>query len=432
VATRLLDAPVVRLGSGQVRAADAQRLPTVLVSVAVVAFPVLRPAGPGHITPCDLAMALAILGVLFWAGVRQMPFHAPYAIPMAILVAAGLLSAQLSLAPDSGYLAIGQDLFLLLWAASVATLCRTGLTISSVLTAWVCGAAFWGSLVITANLTHQWWLTGGQDSRAQLWFDNPNMAGNYFLMSLFVLLLTRRPRRLSTRFTLGFLILGGLILTGSNAALLSLGLGGLAIALTTIWRRSDVVVALAVSALMATLFVGGAMYAIDHDVVDRIGNSSNPLIARSVARGPKSAEGRSTLFAEEFRLYRTGSFFGLGPGSTQENIERSYGPIVKEAHDDYLATLVERGAIGVIGLLILLVGIGVRAFTVAMRPLRREFADVIAVQAATVGIVVAMLVTSTTHEILHYRHVWALLGILAALYLHGRATDPSPEPEDVR
>src|SRR5204862_234910 len=80
-----------------------------------------------------------------------------------------------------------------------------------------------------------------------------------------------------------------------------------------------------------------------HDVAAAIGDTSNELVARSVARGPKSAEGRSTLFSEEFRLYRTGSLLGRGPASTQANIDLAYGPIVKEAHDDYLATLVERG-----------------------------------------------------------------------------------------
>jgi O-antigen ligase len=431
VATRVLASPVVDVGSREVRIADGARIPTVLVGLAVSMFPLLRPHGPGHVTPCDVAIALAILGVLVWVGAQRIPMQTPYVAPMAILIVTGLLAAQLSVDPDSGYLAIGQDVFLFLWAACVATLCRTGRTLSSVMTAWVWAAAFWASLVIGANVTHQWWLTGGHDSRAQLWFDNPNMAGNYFLVSLFVLFLARRPQGVPLRLMLGLLMLGGLVLTGSNAALVSLGLGGAATVLTTIWRRSDIVVAFAVSALVAAIIAAGVVYAIRHDVATTIGDTSNELISRSVARGPKSAAGRSTLFAEEFRLYRTGGLLGRGPASTQANIDLAYGPIVKEAHDDYLATLVERGPIGVIGLLILLGGIGVRAFSVAMQPLRREFDEVVAVQAATVGILVAILVTATTHEILHYRHLWAVLGILAALYRYGRR-DAWPERGDAR
>jgi hypothetical protein len=37
-----------------------------------------------------------------------------------------------------------------------------------------------------------------------------------------------------------------------------------------------------------------------------------------------------------------------------------------------------------------------------------------------------MAVSAFTHEVLHYRHFWALLGILAAIYLFGREGEPAP------
>ena len=40
-----------------------------------------------------------------------------------------------------------------------------------------------------------------------------------------------------------------------------------------------------------------------------------------------------------------------------------------------------------------------------------------------------MAVAAFTHEVLHYRHLWALLGILAAIHLFGRDGKSSAEIE---
>jgi hypothetical protein len=404
------------------------------VAAAIVTFPLLRPHGPGHITPCDLVMGISILAVIFWAGTERIRFHMPYAIPVGILVVAGAVAAQFSVAPSSGMLALGQDVFLLIWCAAIATFCRTPENLSVVMASWSWSATAWATLVLAAVLSHQWWLVGAHGAvggRAELWFDNPNMAGNYFLISLFVVLLGRHPRRLWARGLACAVLVTAIVLTGSNAALLSLALGGLVTGLVVVWRRVDLLNALAVSALVAVVVFGVAFYAVQHEIPQRISQSSNEIISKSLARGPKSAAGRSTLFSEEFQLYRTGSLLGRGPASTQASLQLTSGSIVKEAHDDYLATLIERGPIGVIGLFLLLAGIFVRAFSMAIRPLAAPWARVLRNPAAMVGSVVALVVTSTTHELLHYRHVWALLGILAAVYLFGRES-PRRSFEEVR
>jgi O-antigen ligase len=399
-----------------------------LVTGAIVALPLLRPTGPGNITPSDLLMGVSILGVIWWAGTERIPFHLPYAVPMGILIVAGGVAAQFSVAPASGMLAIGQDAFLLVWAGAIATFCRTPENLSVMLRAWSWSAGAWATVVIAAVLSHRWWLVGANGDvggRAQLWFDNPNMAGNYFLVSLFVVLLGRHPRRPWLRAAVCAALVAAIVLTGSNAALLSLALGAIATALVVISRRVDLLNAIVIVALVGFVVFGAAFSAVRLEIPQRISQSSNELISKSLARGPRSAAGRSTLFSEGFQLYRTGSLLGRGPASTKANLELGDGSIVKEAHDDYLAALVERGPIGVVGLIVLLAGIWVRAFSVAFRPLAAPWARMLANPAAAIGVVVTLLVTSTTHELLHYRHVWALLGILAALHLYGRV---SPRP----
>jgi len=406
---------------------EDDRSPALLIAVAVVAFPLLRPHGPGHITPADAFMGLAVLGVIVWAGTYRLPVHLPYLIPVAVLVCTGLLAAMFSVDPDAGSLAVVQDVFLFAWAAAIANAIRTPKNLSLILGAWAWGATVWASLLIAGVITHQSWLAGGQD-RAQMGFDNPNMAANYFLMSLFVLLLGRQPRSRVARLGACFLILTAIVLTGSNAALLSLALGGATAGLFAVWRRTDLVIAVATASIAVVLLAGLAYFTAEEGVLAKVENSSNALVERSIARSSKSAAGRTSLFADELELFRTGSLLGRGPANTQVNLERSFGQIVKEAHDDYLATLVERGPVGAIGLLILVVGVGVRAFSIVLRPLRPEFARQLRNPSAVVGGAIALAVFATTHEILHYRHVWAFLGILAGLYLFGREMQSDSVP----
>jgi O-antigen ligase len=411
--------------------APADRSPRFIVALSIAAFPILKPKLPGHLAPEDLLMAAAILAVIFWAGTHRIKVHVPYAVPVGILTVTGLVAAQFGIAPAAGVLAVFQELFLLAWAAAIMTFAATPRNVSIVLGAWAWSATAWAALVTLASVTQQWWLVGSSSAngaRAQLWFDNPNMAGNYFLVSLFIVILGRHPRRPLARFIACALIVVAILLSGSNAALLALALGLAITGVVTVWRRVDLLNALAVASLVAMLFWGLSVYVVKTDLQRTLSDSSNELVARSVARGPKSVEGRSSLFSEEVALYRTGPFIGRGPASTRTTIDQGFAVSkVKEAHNDYLATLVERGVLGVVGLIVLVGAIGMRAFAVSLRRLRPAFRRMLSTPAAMAGLVVVMGFTAITHEILHYRHAWALFGLLAALHLHGIARPDQPD-----
>jgi len=95
-------------------------------------------------------------------------------------------------------------------------------------------------------------------------------------------------------------------------------------------------------------------------------------------------------------------------------------PFVKEAHNDYLASLTERGVIGAVGLILLMTGVFVRAVSVAKIRLSPAFAAIVIKPNAIVGAVAGTMVTETVYELLHVRHVWTLFAILAGLALWGR------------
>jgi O-antigen ligase len=121
---------------------------------------------------------------------------------------------------------------------------------------------------------------------------------------------------------------------------------------------------------------------------------------------------------------------GRGPSSTDLSLQASQSGLIHEAHNDYLATLVERGPLGMVGLLLLIGGVYVRAMSISLRPLRPTFSKVVPGTAPLLGALVAFAASAMTHEILHYRHLWALMGVLAALYYFGRPEKPMSAGDD--
>jgi O-antigen ligase len=319
----------------------------------------------------------------------------------------------------------------LAWCAAVMSACRKPASLSIVLRTWSWSAVGWATFLLAAVLTHHHALAGvsrANGGRAALTFDHPNMAANYFFVSLFIVLLTRSPRNRLGRVAACAALLAALVVTGSNAALLGLPLAAGVAAFVAIRRRSDSVAALAV--VLTIVLLGGLGVAVlQQRVMTKIHQSNNTLVHYSVARGSRSAAARQQLFAQEYELFRTGSLLGRGPASTRLTLGSSTATTVKEAHDDYLATLVERGALGFVGLMLLIGAVVIRAVSIDSRRLSAGFRRVVPSTAPLVGALVAMAVSAFTHEVLHYRNLWALLGILAAIHVFGREREASPEVE---
>src|SRR6185312_1774081 len=135
---------------------------------------------------------------------------------------------------------------------------------------------------------------------------------------------------------------------------------------------------------------------------------SAPVLRDSIGREAESGGSRQTLVREGFSLWLSNdSPVGVGPGGTKAALQAEQAPYVKEAHDDYLAAVVERGLLGGVALVWLVALVVVRARRIGRRDaLRPEFA--------------AVLLSALFYEVLHFRHVWALFGLIAAAELWGR------------
>ena len=123
------------------------------------------------------------------------------------------------------------------------------------------------------------------------------------------------------------------------------------------------------------------------------------------------------LLTENFAVYQSGGggIFGTGPGGTKPLLASRQSAYVKEAHNDWMAALIERGAPGVLALGLL---VGAVALTAA-RVSRRTGPEPPSAGPATrlywlAAAAMSVAVFGWFHEALHFRHAWALFGLLAA------------------
>lgn len=395
------------------------RIAIVAVGAAISILPVLNPKGPLNVAPVDLIMASGIIAVILWAGASHTGVHAPYVIPLTGLLVTGLVAALVGNAPKTGGTAVIQEIFLLGWCAAITTLVRTPRALRAVVRTWSLSSIVWGVILLLAEAGGVASVPGGSGGlggRSRLWFDHPNLAGNYFAVAVFVVLATRYPRRRALRIPALMILIAAVALTGSNTALLTLPLGGLVIAFIRFRQRHGTSSALAV-VLTLVIATAAAWAALAGTVATVVEDTDAPIVRYSVGRYSKSASSRESLFRTMYELFREGTQIGVGPSATKQALADLDAPVAKQAHNDYLATLVERGPLGVVALVGLIAAIAFRAGSI--QRLAPRWASVIPNPAALAAVLVGFLLTALTHEVLHYRHFWTLLAVVAALHLYG-------------
>lgn len=408
----------------------ADKLALWAVAGAVAAVALLNPKLPGHSGPADVLMVGAILVVVVWAIARRAVWRLPCALGVTGYLATGLLASMTSAQPTQGLTAVLQEVFLFLWCAAVATVIRTPAELAVVLRAWAVSAVGWAALLVFAVSAHLHSIAGTGDRllpgssvlqtgggfRSRLFFDHPNMAGNYYMIAVFILIASGYPRRLWVRVLCVLVLLSAMVVAGSNAALISIAGGGLLTAFLHVRVRAGLVKATAVVGVVAVL-VGSVAAFVVPPVLDSAQQSSIRLIHDTLGRTNRSAAKRQSLFDSQIKLYREGNLVGIGPNGTQDVLSAQAAPEVKEAHNDYLGTLVERGPFGLLALFAIIAAVIARCVAFTCRPLPPRLAAAVPVPAALAGACLAFAITAFTHEVLHYRWLWTLFGLVAALHL---------------
>jgi O-Antigen ligase len=403
-------------------ARTGERLSLIVGAAAIAFIPVLQPIGPGHTAPVDPLIALTIGAWVLWASFVRTPQRLPYALPVAILIVGGGLGALVGPVPTAGLLALVQDVALLLWCAAIANLCRSPANLRVLLHTWVWSAIGWVTVLFIAIATGNNELAGvtaREGSRVSLTFGDPNVAANYFFISIMIIWAIRLPRRRGLRVLTTAMLLVAMVMTGSNGGLLSVLTGtGVAVVMATA-RRFSLVEALATACGFVLLIFAASLVVHPQAIVEWAHRSDYAILRDSIGRGTKSASDRQTILSQAIPLLYRGGLLGQGPVSTKPRLQADQAPFVKEAHDDYFAALAERGVIGAAGLLLLVCSLLVRTWGVVTVPLTSEVAAVLRWPPALAGMLVGVLVEGLSYEVMHFRHIWALFGIIAALSIWG-------------
>lgn len=398
----------------------------VLLVLAALLLPAWGNRGPQATSLVDVALVPLVAWGLFDT-CRRMRFpQAFYLLPTLLLVLAGLLAGALSRYPGDSLQAIGTDVYLLLAALTVTRVVSApGPWARRAVVAWVAGAVAWTAplLLSAAGLipTAAWGILVTSQHRAFGTFANPNLAGSYYAVSLFLVLAV--VQRAWLRRVLVVPLVIAVVLTGSMAALIGTGLAIAVLLVRRLVRQLRApnslqsTAKLAAAAVVAALGIGltAPALAVTPTVI-----ADTPVLHNSIGRLDRSDSSRFVLWQLGFHTFGDEVLVGVGPGTAGIRLAQ-VSEVGKSLHSDLLASLLERGVLGAVALLLLLGGAVLTAWRVAVRG-----AAWLASPAALAVAVLTVVPGLVTHEVLHFRHVWLLLGLLAAARL---ATAPRTSSE---
>jgi O-antigen ligase len=391
--------------------------------LTIVLVPVVVPTGPAESAIVDVVSAIALPIFAASVAVRRRPITVPFLLPVFLMSVGSLIATLNALSPSDAYLAMAQDLYLFAWFIMLVNLLRDGrdLTTFRVMWMWTANAiALYGIFVVmTQGHSHLLDLLRPRGARAISTFYDPNMCANYLVLSLWIVFgLGEEIGRLVRWGSIGLLLLG-IVATKSNGGFTALGVGFGVWLLARAWTTRISPAGLAALALLGASLVLGGLWVVRGMGV---GEAQLGQVAEnsSLGRSGHSSEGRFQIWGQLLKRYaRTPA--GIGPGNSQnvplsaEERERPHSYMSKEAHNDYLAYLIERGPLALLGLLLLKVGAFRRVILWWRRRQRQGYVTGGVLVASSLAAMSSMAVHSLTLETLHFRHEWLFLAMVCAL-----------------
>jgi O-antigen ligase len=421
---------------------------TFALAATVVLLPLLVPRGPGNTSPADLFAALFLVLALLALVQRGRRLRVPAPGAISLILGGSLVALTLSGQPGVGLRTLLVDTYLLLLFIAIPNHLsgeQAERLLRLLLIVWTVAALAWAALLLGGYFRL---LPHGVEQLLQIRGDtrrgagasrnNPNLAASYLLTSFFVLLASPWPRLRPLRVLAAGWLLWAMLVTGSLGGLLGL-IAGCTVWALGIYRRGgrtagQVRGLTGVALLLAALGLAGLVTAAGvprpslTDVSTVSQQARGGTLSNSIGRADKSFTGRLVLWSEA--VIKTGprAIVGLGPGEAKQELEISNGSVNRTTgtltthslHSDFLGFLIERGILGLAGLLLLYGALMRRAWHALVVGTRRQI-GVAALGAA----VVANAADSFFHETFHFRHVTVLFSLL---WVAAELTAPAPDP----
>jgi len=387
-----------------------------LLAVAVL-LPIARPYLPGNSILLDWVnvIFLPILWLqMFW---KKRILRSPLFYPMFLLFFAGLLplfnhsysSVELSLT------FLFKEMYLYIWFLTMVNIIGKKLP-KHLLTVFVLSATVIAIVAIaqwffpqfleaTTSFPQKVWSGNFLDGsyRPTGFFRDPNMLGNYLVFSVFLLVGSPVWRRKRLRWIVAGCLVIGILASGSYGSIMML-IAGVSI-VCWLHRRYLVVPAILVRLIVGVIVIGGAIFVLRGSFLQTEASSffSQRYIMQRIE---KSYKDRIYIWRPAFEGFIANPF-GVGPGLF---FHKEHGRFVY-IHNDCLAMLVERGILGGIGTIWLLISI---LRLIPPSDVRRVNSPSVSrlYRVALMGALVAMSASSLSINNFRFRQLWFLLFLL--------------------
>ncbi len=396
----------------------------VITMITMVLLPLQCVELPLNTSILDWWNAATLPLLLAWLLRGDRPVHLPLFTCNVLIWVSALVASCVSLFPTMGLVATIKEIYLYAWFVTLVGVFaylepRWQQRILAVWVTVACGhgllilAQFESPALLDAMNARLRGIGHLDPHRPSGLINNCNAAAVYQLMAFPAVMMWRTPvwLRVGALAVLSLSLVG----TGSMGALAAAIAGAaFGLALIPMLYRDW---ALTMRCIVAAL-VGGAVLL----GVGAVWLSNDPELAAQLeamlfGRTDRSAGSRFELWGAGLALWAEGGHvLGIGP--------ETYWQIAhKELHNDAIAFTVERGILGVIAVVALPSVVLVRAFhAVRLAPGERA-------RLVFPALVVAAVVESLTHEILHWRQLWLALALMEGVIARHAVVQRSAGPQ---
>ena len=353
---------------------------------------------------------------LYLIRIRQ-AIRFPFALGMWFILLGSFLGTFTSTNPLASITLITKEVYLYVWCVTLAAVFASlepGL-LRRVLLVWIAVVVLHGLLLIAEFVSPNFYLFvisflgrfGTMDiryfPRSTGLFENPVWAALFTMMGFVPLLLVRLRRELS--FLLGMVLLLSILATASLGSLTAL-LGASVVAVILLLLMGGHLKFFVWLAAVVTLAAGLFLFTISQfpDVLTRLEHLTTDRAAHTF-------EERLFLWGGGTEvLFSPRSILGVGPNNYRDFLEN------KTLHNDTLEFGVERGVIGLLGLVLLAGEALISAVKILLNQIRsRDTAQPSGV--IFLAMLFAVVLESNAHQVFHFRSVWLGMVLLEASFI---------------
>ena len=395
------------------------RVTTIWLAGMFVLLPVEMLKLPFNVTLVDVwvIVGLPLLWLLVPRGEHIISLT--YLLPMWLILVGSFASTFVAPSPGNGLIVVMKEIFVYVWFVTItfAVARLDGRDFRRILLVWSAVVFLHGFVIIAQFLSPEFWRFTAEHLGRGIEYEiyrpsglvpNANGAAFFQLLGFVPLLLAQPSRKMGA--ILALLLLSTILATGSMGATLAL-LAGALVALAVLIMRGHLLVVTGnlAKVLIAAFLLGTLLF----PIIGQNERYQNHLHEILVGRAGRSSESRFDLWERGINVFLDQNVFLLGVGP--ENFRVVDGRD-NQLHNDFLAFLVERGLISILGLglfagLAMTRAIKLFVITHQQPPAGTHLAVVVLLAA-----MIAAFIYSLTHQIFHNRQLWIVLAFQEAMY----------------